>query len=127
MGVLRVSRCKEQGILFRGHGIGVWRGEEAVEEAASRGKVCHSNIKHGMNERILLGISISDSELCLNVLGDLGVVGDDGDLDTLSSPLERRYLRAKRCSSTPRCISKSDFEIWCFHQTFSGLQNYLRQ
>ena len=127
MGVFRGSRCKEQGILFRGHGIGVWRGEEAVEEAASRGKVCHSNIKHGMNERIFLGISISDSELCLNVLGDLGVVGDDGDLDTLSSPLERRYLRAKRCSSTPRCISTSDFEIRCFYQTFSGLQNYLRQ
>ena len=127
MGVLRVSRCKEQGILFRGHGIGVWRGEEAVEEAASRGKVCHSNIKHGLNERILLGISISDSELCLNVLGDLGVVGDDGEEDMLSSPLERRFLRAKRCSSTPRCISTSDFEIWCFYQTFSGLQNYLRQ
>ena len=34
---LRVSRCREQGILFRGHGVGVWRGEEAVREAAIRG------------------------------------------------------------------------------------------
>ena len=59
-----------------------------------------------------LGICISDAEICLNVLGDLGVVGE-GDEDMLSSafdedmlfsPLERRCLRAKRCSSTPRCL-----------------------
>ena len=59
-----------------------------------------------------LGVSISDSEISLNVLGDFGVVGE-GDEDMLPSafdenmlfsPLERRHLRTKRCSSTPRCL-----------------------
>ena len=59
-----------------------------------------------------LGVSISDSEISLNVLGDFGVVGE-GDEDMLPSafdenmlfsPLERGHLRTKRCSSTPRCL-----------------------
>ena len=79
------------------------------------------------------GICISDAEICLNVLGDLGVVGE-GDEDMLSptfdedmlfSPLERRCLRAKRCSSTPRCLS---FHKCSFSKTnFSGLQSIHRQ
>merc|ERR1712112_738138 len=77
----RISRCKEQGILFRGHGVGVFRGEEAVKEAADR------------------GICISEAEISLNLLGDFGVVGDEDEVnptfgeDMLLSPLERRHLR----------------------------------
>ena len=59
------------------------------------------------------GVSISNAEICLNVLGDLGVVGEDEedmlpsafDENMLFSPLERGHLRTKRCSSTPRCLS----------------------
>jgi len=83
----RISSCKEQGILLRGQGSGVWRAEAAVVEAAKR------------------GIAVADSEICMNVLGDLAVVGEeeeDIEEEMLSSPLEPRHLRGKRCSSTPR-------------------------
>ena len=56
------------------------------------------------------GIAVSDSEISMNVLGDLAVVGEeeekeDMEEEMLSSPLEPRHLRGKRCSSTPRWMS----------------------
>ena len=36
---LRISSCKEQGILLRGQGLGVWRAEAALVEAAKRGEI----------------------------------------------------------------------------------------
>ena len=78
------------------------------------------------------GVSISDAEICLNVLGDLGVVGEGEedmlpsafDENMLFSPLERGHLRTKRCSSTPRCHSYLQF---CFStKSISGFQNYHR-
>ena len=55
---------------------------------------------------LLTGIAVADSEICMNVLGDLAVVGEEEEEEIgeemLSSPLEPRHLRGKRCSSTPR-------------------------
>ena len=96
---LRISSCKEQGILLKGQGLGVWRAEAAVEEAARRGEI----LRKFSNLLLLTGIAVADSEICMNVLGDLAVVGEEEEM--LSSPLEPRHLRGKRCSSTPRWMS----------------------
>ena len=87
--------------MLRGQGLGVWRAEAAVEEAARRGEI----LPKFSNLLLLTGIAVADSEICLNVLGDLAVVGEEGEdieEEMLTSPLEPRHLRGKRCSSTPR-------------------------
>ena len=87
---------------MRGQGSGVWRAEAAVAEAVKRGDI----IQKFSSLRFLTGIAVADSEICLNVLGDLAVVGEEEEEEMeeelLSSPLEPRHLRVKRCSSTPR-------------------------
>merc|ERR1719193_1088986 len=74
----RISSCKEQGILLRGQGSGVWRAEAALVEAAKR------------------GIAVADSEICMNVLGDLAVVGEEEEEieeEMLTSSPEPRHFR----------------------------------
>ena len=90
--------------MLKGQGLGVWRAEAAVEEAARRGEI----LLKFSNLLLLTGIAVADSEICMNVLGDLAVVGgeeEDIEEEMLSSPLEPRHLRGKRCSSTPRWTS----------------------
>ena len=88
--------------MLRGQGIGVWRAETAVVEAAKRGEI----LRKFSCLLLLTGIAVADSEICMNVLGDLAVVGEEEEEEIgeemLSSPLEPRHLRGKRCSSTPR-------------------------
>ena len=85
--------------MLKGQGLGVWRAEAAVEEAARRGEI----LLKFSNLLLLTGIAVADSEICMNVLGDLAVVGEEEkEEEMLSSPLEPRHLRGKRCSSTPR-------------------------
>ena len=87
--------------MLRGQGSGVWRAEAAVVEAAKRGEI----LRKFSCLLLLTGIAVADSEICMNVLGDLAVVGEeeeDIEEEMLSSPLEPRHLRGKRCSSTPR-------------------------
>ena len=72
-------------------------------EAAKRGKI----LRKFSCLLLLTGIVVADSEICMNVLGDLAVVGEKGEEEgmeeeVLSSPLEPRHLTGKRCSSTPR-------------------------
>ena len=86
---------------MRGQGSGVWRAEAAVAEAVKRGDI----IQKFSSLRFLTGIAVADSEICLNILGDLAVVGEEEEEEMLSSPLEPRHLRGKRCSSTPRWTS----------------------
>ena len=88
--------------MLRGQGPGVWRAEAAVVEAAKRGEI----LRKFSCLLLLTGIAVADSEICMNVLGDLAVVGEEEEEEIgeemLSSPLEPRHLRGKRCSSTPR-------------------------
>ena len=83
--------------MLRGQGSGVWRAEAAVVEAAKRGEIP----REFSCLLLLTGIAVADSEICMNVLGDLAVE-EDIEEEMLSSPLEPRHLRGKRCSSTPR-------------------------
>ena len=79
----------------------MWRAEAAGVEAAKRGEI----LRKFSCLLLLTGIVVADSEICMNVLGDLAVVGEeeeDIEEEMLSSPLEPRHLRGKRCSSTPR-------------------------
>ena len=73
-----------------------------MEEAAKRGEI----LRRFSCLLLFTGIAVADSEICMNVLGDLAVVGeeekDDMEEEMSSSPLEPRHLRGKRCSSTPR-------------------------
>ena len=90
--------------MLRGQGIGVWRAEAAVVEAAKRGEI----LRKFSCLLLFTGIAVADSEICMNVLGDLAVVGEeeeDIEEEMLTSPLEPRHLRGKRCSSTPRWTS----------------------
>ena len=107
---------------------------EFIQTFCTEINTCHTLVDKSRN--FILGVNISDAEVCLNVLGDLGVVGDEEEeedmvlspfeVDMLSSPLERRHLRAKRCSSTPRWLLS--FPIHYFSTTnFPGLENYHRQ
>ena len=89
--------------MLRGPGLGVWRAEAALVEAAKRGEI----LRQFSSLLLLTGIAVADSEICMNVLGDLAVVGEEEEEEEieeemLSSPLEPRHLRGKRCSSTPR-------------------------
>ena len=86
--------------MLRGQGSGVWRAEAAVVEAAKRGEI----LQKFSCLLLLTGIAVADSEICMNVLGDLAVE-EDIEEEMLSSPLEPRHLRGKRCSSTPRWTS----------------------
>ena len=73
-------------------------------EAAKRGEI----LRKFSCLLLLTGIAVADSEICMNVLGDLAVVGEeeeDIEEEMLTSPLEARHLRGKRCSSTPRWTS----------------------
>ena len=76
-------------------------------EAAKRGEI----LRKLSSLLLFTGIAVADSEICMNVLGDLAVVGEEEkemeeeeeiEEEMLSSPLEPRHLRGKRCSSTPR-------------------------
>ena len=90
--------------MLRGQGPGVWRAEAAVVEAAKRGEI----LRKFSCLLLLTGIAVADSEICMNVLGDLAVVGEeeeDIEEEMLTSPVEPRHLRGKRCSSTPRWVS----------------------
>ena len=82
-------------------------------EAAKRGEI----LRKLSSLLLFTGIAVADSEICMNVLGDLAVVGEEEkemeeeeeiegiEEEMLSSPLEPRHLRGKRCSSTPRWAS----------------------
>ena len=73
-------------------------------EAAKRGEI----LRKFLCLLLLTGIAVADSEICMNVLGDLAVVGEeeeDIEEEMLTSPVEPRHLRGKRCSSTPRWTS----------------------
>ena len=91
--------------MLRAQGLGVWRAEAAVEEAAKRGEI----LRKLLSLLLFTGIAVADSEICMNVLGDLAVVGEEEEEEIeeemSSSPLEPRHLRGKRCSSTPRWTS----------------------
>ena len=76
-----------------------------MEEAAKRGEI----LRKLLSLLLFTGIAVADSEICMNVLGDLAVVGEEEEEEIeeemSSSPLEPRHLRGKRCSSTPRWTS----------------------
>jgi hypothetical protein len=82
-----VGRSREQGVLLRGAGEqGVWRGEEAIREAAQR------------------GVAIVDTELAGNVLGDLAVQ-EARPRSPGTRPAAFARFSTPRAASSPRPLS----------------------